>query len=234
MIMVMNCAGRHHGRRLGRDPGRHGCGARRSGCVAGLVNGLLITAGADRGLHRHARHDGHLPLAGHLARRWRHAVARLCASREVYRPVYYDGLLRRRLADHRLRRSSPSSARSSCAAPPSAATARPSAPTSRWRAIRPIKVDRVRLMTYVLQGILRRRRDASSMCRASARPRARRACCGNSKPSPAVIIGGTMLKGGFGRVWGTVVGVADPRPDRQHPQSRRASSAPISTGRSRA
>lgn len=69
-----------------------------------------------------------------------------------------------------------------------------------------IRVDRVRMMAYVLQGL----------CVAVATllyvPR-----LGSASPATgvlweleaiaAVIIGGTLLKGGYGRVWGTVIGV---------------------------
>jgi ribose transport system permease protein len=69
-----------------------------------------------------------------------------------------------------------------------------------------IRVDRVKMLTYVIQGI----------CVAVATllyvPR-----LGSAQPSTgigweleaiaAVIIGGTLLKGGYGRVWGTVIGV---------------------------
>jgi len=69
-----------------------------------------------------------------------------------------------------------------------------------------VKVDRVRMMTYVILGLL------VGLATILYVPR-----LGSASPSTgvlweleaiaAVIIGGTMLKGGFGRVWGTVTGV---------------------------
>ncbi|MGJ8612287.1 MAG: ABC transporter permease [Octadecabacter sp.] len=69
-----------------------------------------------------------------------------------------------------------------------------------------VNVNRVRMMTYVMLGIL------VGVATIMYVPR-----LGSASPSTgtlweleaiaAVIIGGTMLKGGFGRVWGTVIGV---------------------------
>lgn len=69
-----------------------------------------------------------------------------------------------------------------------------------------IPVDRVRILTYVIQGV------AVAIATAIYVPR-----LGTATPSTglmweleaiaAVIIGGTALGGGFGRVWGTVAGV---------------------------
>lgn len=69
-----------------------------------------------------------------------------------------------------------------------------------------VNVNRVRMMTYVFLGIL------VGVATIMYVPR-----LGSASPSTgvlweleaiaAVIIGGTMLKGGFGRVWGTVIGV---------------------------
>jgi ribose transport system permease protein len=69
-----------------------------------------------------------------------------------------------------------------------------------------VNVNRVRLLTYVFLGIL------VGVATIMYVPR-----LGSASPSTgvlweleaiaAVIIGGTMLKGGFGRVWGTVIGV---------------------------
>jgi ribose transport system permease protein len=69
-----------------------------------------------------------------------------------------------------------------------------------------VNVNRVRMMTYVLLGVL------VGVATIMYVPR-----LGSASPSTgvlweleaiaAVIIGGTMLKGGFGRVWGTVIGV---------------------------
>ncbi|MEO5807686.1 ABC transporter permease [Devosia sp.] len=69
-----------------------------------------------------------------------------------------------------------------------------------------IKVDRVRLMTYVLQGFL------VGMAAVLYVPKfgsanSSTAVLWELQAIAAVIIGGTMLRGGFGRIWGTVVGV---------------------------
>ncbi|WP_116134577.1 ABC transporter permease [Tropicimonas sp. IMCC34043] len=69
-----------------------------------------------------------------------------------------------------------------------------------------VDVNRVRLMTYVLLGLL--------VGLASVLYVPRLGSASNStgvlwelETIAAVIIGGTLLKGGFGRVWGTVIGV---------------------------
>lgn len=69
-----------------------------------------------------------------------------------------------------------------------------------------VNVNRVRMMSYVMLGVL------VGVATIMYVPR-----LGSASPSTgvlweleaiaAVIIGGTMLKGGFGRVWGTVIGV---------------------------
>lgn len=69
-----------------------------------------------------------------------------------------------------------------------------------------VKVDRVRLGTYVLLGIL------VGIATIMYVPRLGSASSSTGvlwelEAIAAVIIGGTVLKGGFGRVWGTVVGV---------------------------
>ena len=69
-----------------------------------------------------------------------------------------------------------------------------------------IKVDRVRLTTYILQGL------TVGIAAALYVPKFGSANSSTAnlwelQAIAAVIIGGTMLKGGFGRVWGTVVGV---------------------------
>tara|TARA_R110002124_G_scaffold268011_3_gene435532 strand:- start:1071 stop:2078 length:1008 start_codon:yes stop_codon:yes gene_type:complete len=124
---------------------------------------------------------------------------------DVYRPVYYDGLLgvpypiivfalvaiageivMRRTAFGRY-----------CAAIGS------SEQVSRYSSI---NVDNVRLLTYILQGVLvgvavllyvPRLGSASSTT----------GVLWELEAIAGVIIGGTTLKGGYGRVWGTVVGV---------------------------
>lgn len=69
-----------------------------------------------------------------------------------------------------------------------------------------VKVDRVRLLTYVLQGFL------VGMAAVLYVPKfgsanSSTAVLWELQAIAAVIIGGTMLRGGFGRIWGTVVGV---------------------------
>jgi ribose transport system permease protein len=69
-----------------------------------------------------------------------------------------------------------------------------------------IKVDRVRLLTYVLQGFLVGVAVILYVPRFGS-ANSSTAVLWELQAIAAVIIGGTMLKGGFGRVWGTVVGV---------------------------
>jgi len=69
-----------------------------------------------------------------------------------------------------------------------------------------IKVDRVRLATYVLQGVLVGVGTLLYVPRFGSANSAT-GVGWELAAIAAVIIGGTMLKGGFGRVWGTVVGV---------------------------
>jgi ribose transport system permease protein len=69
-----------------------------------------------------------------------------------------------------------------------------------------IDVDRVRLMTYVLQGLLVGLAAALYVPKFGS-SNSSTAVLWELQAIAAVIIGGTMLKGGFGRVWGTVVGV---------------------------
>lgn len=69
-----------------------------------------------------------------------------------------------------------------------------------------INVDNVRLKTYILQGLL------VGVATLLYVPRLGAASSGTGvlwelEAIAAVIIGGTMLRGGYGRVWGTVVGV---------------------------
>lgn len=69
-----------------------------------------------------------------------------------------------------------------------------------------VKVGRVRLMTYVMLGLL------VGIATVLYVPRLGSASASTGllwelEAIAAVIIGGTVLKGGFGRVWGTVIGV---------------------------
>jgi len=69
-----------------------------------------------------------------------------------------------------------------------------------------IKVDRVRLLTYTLQGFLVGAGTLLYVPRFGS-ANSSTAVGWELEAIAAVIIGGTMLKGGFGRIWGTVVGV---------------------------
>lgn len=69
-----------------------------------------------------------------------------------------------------------------------------------------IDVDKVRLMTYVLQGMLVGVATMLYVPRFGS-ANSSTAVLWELQAIAAVIIGGTMLKGGFGRIWGTVVGV---------------------------
>jgi ribose transport system permease protein len=69
-----------------------------------------------------------------------------------------------------------------------------------------INVDRVRLMTYVLQGVLVGVATLLYVPRLGS-ANSTTGVLWELEAIAAVIIGGTTLRGGFGRVWGTVVGV---------------------------
>ena len=69
-----------------------------------------------------------------------------------------------------------------------------------------IKVDWVRLMTYTLQGVLVGLAAVLYVPKFGS-ANSSTAVLWELQAIAAVIIGGTMLRGGFGRVWGTVVGV---------------------------
>lgn len=174
------------------------------GGVAGVGNGMMITRGRIeafivtlgtmgifRSLVTFLANGGTLSLNFQVA--------------DVYRPVYYDGILgvpypiivfalvaiggeivMRRTAFGRY-----------CAAIGS------NEQVARYSSI---NVDNVRLMTYILQGVLvgvavllyvPRLGSASSTT----------GVLWELEAIAGVIIGGTTLKGGYGRVWGTVVGV---------------------------
>ena len=69
-----------------------------------------------------------------------------------------------------------------------------------------IKVDRVRLMTYVLQGFLVGLAAVLYVPKFGS-ANSSTAVLWELQAIAAVIIGGTLLKGGAGRIWGTVIGV---------------------------
>ncbi|HEX4296524.1 MAG TPA: ABC transporter permease [Devosia sp.] len=69
-----------------------------------------------------------------------------------------------------------------------------------------IKVDRVRFMTYALQGMLVGLASVLYVPKFGS-ANSSTAVLWELQAIAAVIIGGTTLRGGFGRIWGTVVGV---------------------------
>jgi ribose transport system permease protein len=172
--------------------------------LAGLFNGLVITVGR---IEPFIVTLGTMGILRSLVTWFADGGALTLdfAARDVYRPVYFDGVLgvgwpvivflvMALLGEFVLRRTL--FGRHVAAIGSSEDVARYSA----------VKVNRIKLFTYVVQ----------SACVAIAVflyvPR-----LGSATPSTgilweletiaAVIIGGTLLKGGRGRVWGTVVGV---------------------------
>ena len=69
-----------------------------------------------------------------------------------------------------------------------------------------IKVDRVRILTYMLVGCARRSRRLMEMSRMAAVAAATSGNLYEFEAITAVIVGGTSLGGGKGRIIGTVVG----------------------------
>lgn len=173
------------------------------GLAAGLVNGLLVTKGRMeafivtlgtmgifRSLVTYIADGGTLSLNSQI--------------RTIYRPVYYGGVfgisypilafaavaLIGALIMYRTRFGR------YCAAIGS------SEDVARYSAI---NVDRVKLLAFVLQGIC----VAIAVVIYVPRLGSASATTGllwELEAIAAVIIGGTMLKGGYGRIWGTVVG----------------------------
>ncbi len=203
MILVINALVRHSG--VGWSVILAGMAAGLAlGAAAGLANGLLVTRG---------RIEAFIVTLGTMGI-FRSLVTFLANGgtlsldfdvRDVYRPVYYGGVAgvpwpiivfaataiagevvmrRTRFGRH-------------CAAIGS------SEQVARYSAIH---VDRVRLLTYVLQGIL------AAVATLLYVPRLGSASSNTGvlwelEAIAAVIIGGTTLRGGHGRVWGTVIGV---------------------------
>jgi ribose transport system permease protein len=174
------------------------------GGVAGVGNGLMITRGRIeafivtlgtmgifRSLVTFLADGGTLSLNFQVA--------------DVYRPVYYDGLLGVPWpiivfvlvaigGEIVMRRTT--FGRYSAAIGSNEQVARYSS----------INVDNVRLLTYILQGVL----VAVAVLLYVPRLGSASSTTGvlwELEAIAAVIIGGTTLKGGFGRIWGTVVGV---------------------------
>ena len=174
------------------------------GLAAGLVNGLLITR---------ARIEAFIVTLGTMGI-FRSLITWLAdggtlslgsAVRDVYRPVYYSGLFGVAwpiivfaavvVAGELVMRKTPFGRH--CAAIGS------NEQVARYSAV---DVERVRLATYVLLGIL------VGIATIMYVPRLGSASSSTGvlwelEAIAAVIIGGTVLKGGFGRVWGTAVGV---------------------------
>lgn len=175
-----------------------------AGFVAGAINGILITKlgieafivtlgsmGIYRSLVTWLADGGTLSLDFDL--------------RTLYRPVYYDGILGIAwpiivfavvaiLGEIAMRRSR--FGRYCAAIGSNDQVARYSS----------VSVDRVRMATYVILGLL------VGLATIMYVPRLGSASASTGvlwelEAIAAVIIGGTVLKGGFGRVWGTVIGV---------------------------
>ncbi|WP_308915881.1 ABC transporter permease [Jannaschia sp. LMIT008] len=175
-----------------------------TGLVAGFVNGFLITT---------MRIEAFIVTLGTMGI-YRSLVTWLAdggtlsldfGMRTVIRPIYYDGILgiswpiivfalvavageviMRRAAFGR-----------------HAAAVGSNDQVARYSSV---NVDRVRMLTYVFLGIL------VGVATIMYVPRLGSASSSTGvlwelEAIAAVIIGGTMLKGGFGRVWGTVIGV---------------------------
>lgn len=175
-----------------------------AGLVAGLINGLLITRagieafivtlgtmGIYRSLITWLADGGTLSLAFEM--------------REFYRPVYYGGVLGVSwpiiafvliavLGEIAMRHTA--FGRHCAAIGSNEKVARYSS----------VAVLRVRLVTYALLGLLVGFAVVMYVPRLGSASSAT-GLLWELEAIAAVIIGGTLLKGGFGRVWGTVVGV---------------------------
>ncbi|ESR27280.1 ABC transporter permease [Lutibaculum baratangense] len=174
------------------------------GALAGAVNGLLVTVG---------RIEAFIVTLGTMGI-FRSLVTWLADGgtlsldftvREIYRPFYYGGIFGVAwpiivfaivaIIGEIVMRKTPFGRH--CAAIGS------NEQVARYSAVR---VDLVRLSTYVLLGVL------VGIATIMYVPRLGSASSSTGvlwelEAIAAVIIGGTVLKGGFGRVWGTVVGV---------------------------
>ena len=174
------------------------------GVVAGSVNGLLVTRG---------RIEAFIVTLGTMGI-FRSLVTWLADGgtlslnfdvREVYRPVYYGGILGISwpiivfaivaIAGEIAMRKTPFGRH--CAAIGS------NEQVARYSAIH---VDSVRTVTYVLLGVLVGLATIMYVPRLGSASNTT-GLLWELEAIAAVIIGGTVLKGGFGRVWGTVVGV---------------------------
>ncbi|APF37078.1 ABC transporter permease [Chelatococcus daeguensis] len=174
------------------------------GFLAGLGNGLLITR---------ARIEAFIVTLGSMGI-FRSLITWLADGgtlslnfqvRDVYRPVYYDGILGVSwpiivflvvaIAGEIAMRHTAFGRH--CAAIGS------NEQVARYSAVH---VERVRLATYVMLGMLVGLATIMYVPRLGSASSAT-GVLWELEAIAAVIIGGTVLKGGFGRVWGTVVGV---------------------------
>ncbi len=175
-----------------------------SGLVAGAINGLLVTrAGIEAFIVTLGTMGIYRSLVTWLADGG--TLSLDFALREIYRPVYYGGLFGVSwpiivfaavaiLGEVAMRHTAFGR---HCAAIGSNET------VARYSTV---AVKRVQTLTYVLLGIL------VGVAVVMYVPRLGSASASTGllwelEAIAAVIIGGTVLKGGFGRVWGTVVGV---------------------------
>lgn len=175
-----------------------------AGAIAGAINGILITK---------LRIEAFIVTLGSMGI-YRSLVTWLAdggtlsldfSLRTLYRPVYYDGILGVAwpiivfavvaiLGEIAMRRSR--FGRYCAAVGSNDQVARYSS----------VSVDRVRMATYIILGLL------VGLATIMYVPRLGSASASTGvlwelEAIAAVIIGGTVLKGGFGRVWGTVIGV---------------------------
>lgn len=175
-----------------------------AGAIAGAINGVLITK---------LRIEAFIVTLGSMGI-YRSLVTWLAdggtlsldfSLRTLYRPVYYDGILGVAwpiivfavvaiLGEIAMRRSR--FGRYCAAVGSNDQVARYSS----------VSVDRVRMATYIILGLL------VGLATIMYVPRLGSASASTGvlwelEAIAAVIIGGTVLKGGFGRVWGTVIGV---------------------------
>ncbi|MFD1379803.1 ABC transporter permease [Fodinicurvata halophila] len=175
-----------------------------TGLVAGAINGLLVAR---------ARIEAFIVTLGSMGI-YRSLVTWLADGgtlsldfqlREIYRPVYYEGILGVSwpilvfalvaLVGEIVLRHTPFGRH--CAAIGS------NEQVARYSAVH---VDRVRTATFVLLGLLVAVATIMYVPRLGSASSAT-GVLWELEAIAAVIIGGTVLKGGFGRVWGTVIGV---------------------------
>jgi ribose transport system permease protein len=175
-----------------------------AGIIAGLLNGLLITK---LGIEAFIVTLGSMGIYRSLVT-WLADGGTLSLNftlRTFYQPVYYGGLFGISwpiivfalvvIIGEILMRSTPFGRH--CAAIGS------NDQVARYSSVR---VARVRLLTYVMLGLLVGVATIMYVPRLGSASSAT-GLLWELEAIAAVIVGGTMLKGGFGRVWGTVVGV---------------------------